>query len=638
MEQRWRERLAGLPDGPGVYLFKDAEGEVIYVGKAGSLRSRVRSYFQRYHRLNDPKVRSIVENLAELEYIATATEVEALVLEEDLIKSFRPRFNVRLKDDKRFPYLAITLQEPFPRLLLTRRTEGDEVRARYFGPYTNVELVRENLNALRALFPIRVCNDRILPGRPSRRRPCLDYSLKQCAAPCVGKISQEGYRRISEDLCRFLEGRRADLLREMREEMARAAAALEFERAARLRDRIKAFERLIGQRRVGLRFGAERDKDIFGLACTTGLGLCAVQLFMVRAGRVRRGERFLLEAPEGSTLGEVLAAFLKGFYAEAEEVPGEILLSERPEEEELLSRWLRGLRGGSVRLIVPRRGPRFKLLRLAMRNAELALMEERLKVGLEAGETKIKAGTEEAALEELQRYLGLPSPPRRIEGYDVSTIQGAEPVGAMIVFDSGRPRKSDYRRFRIKRAAGLDDFAMLSEILERRISDEDEQFPPPPDLVLIDGGKGQLNAARRVMLAHGWDGVPTVALAKGEEEVFTVGRAEPLPIPKDSSALYLLQRVRDEAHRFALSYHRLRRKKRTLRSELEGLQVPGLGPKRKRLLLKHFGSLAHLREASLEELLKVPGLPRSVAEGLFRALREGEGPSGSGTGTGTRRD
>ncbi|MCR4405150.1 MAG: excinuclease ABC subunit UvrC [Candidatus Acetothermia bacterium] len=608
MERHWQERLRGIPESQGVYLFKDRAGEVIYVGKAGSLRSRVRSYFQRYHQLNETKVRAIVESLADWEYIVTASEVEALVLEEDLIKSYRPRFNVRLKDDKRFPYLAVTLQEPFPRLLLTRRAEPD--RARYFGPYTNAQLVRESLSALRALFPIRGCNDRITPGRASRKRACLDYSLKQCAAPCVGKVAQEEYRRLAEGLCRFLEGRRADLLEELRAEMAEAARALEFERAARLRDRIAAFERLVGPRpaRPGSRPEPGAERDALGLACAEGL--CIVQLFSVRDGRVRRGERFALEAPEGSTAGEALSAFLRRFYSEGAEVPQEVLLPQPVEEPELLERWLAGLRGGRVRLLVPRRGPRLGLVRLASRNAELALAEERLKAR--------RAEREQAALEELQRYLGLQGPPRRIEGYDISTIQGSEPVGAMVVFENGLPRKSAYRRFRIKGAAGRDDLAMLAEVLGRRIADE--RFPPPPDLVLLDGGKGQLAAARAAMRARGWAEVPAVALTKEFEEVFVEGRATPLAIPKDSPALYLLQRVRDEAHRFAVEYHRLRRKRRALRSELEG--IPGIGPKRARLLLRRFGSLARLREASLEDLLSVPGLPKAVAERVYRALHE----------------
>lgn len=597
--------MRSLPDGPGVYLFKDRAGEVIYVGKAGSLKSRVRSYFQRYHQLNESKVRSIVENLADLEYIVTASEVEALVLEEDLIKSYRPRFNVRLKDDKRFPYLAITMREPFPRLLLTRRAEDNG--ARYFGPYTNVELVRENLNALRALFPIRGCTDRITPGKSSRKRPCLDYSLKQCTAPCVGRISQGEYRRMAADLCRFLEGRRLDLLRELREEMAQAAAALEFERAARLRDRLAAFEGLIGQRQVRPQSEPGAERDALGLACAEGL--CIVQLFSVRDGRVRRGERFPLEAPEGSTPGEVLSAFLKRFYSEAGEVPREVLLPQAVEDLELLERWLGELRGGRVTLLVPRRGPKLGLVRLAERNAELALAEERLKVE--------RSEREQTALEELQHYLRLQEPPRRIEGYDISTIQGMESVGAMVVFEAGRPKKADYRRFRIKGAACRDDLAMLAEVLGRRIMDE--RFPPPPDLVLIDGGKGQLSAASAVMRARGWAGVPAVALAKEFEEVFIAGHSTPLPIPEDSQALYLLQRVRDEAHRFALEYHQLRRERRTLRSELEA--IPGIGPRRVKLLLRRFGSLARLREAGLEELLKVPGLPKSVAERLYRTLR-----------------
>ncbi len=606
MDRSWQKKLESVPDSPGVYLMKDSAGEVIYVGKAAALRARVRSYFQEYHQRNEPKVRRVMESLADLEYVATATEVEAMILEEDLVKSHRPRFNVRLKDDKRFPYLAITIQEPFPRLLFARRAERDG--ARYFGPYTNAGLLRENQSALRSLFPLRSCNDRIVAGRPSRRRPCLDYFIRQCSAPCVGEISPEEYDRLAQGLCRFLQGRRNDVLRELREEMAQAAGALEFERAARLRDRVAAFERLIGQRRTRPTMGA--DRDAIGLACTDGL--CAVQLFSIREGRVRRRERFILEAPAESPPEEILTAFIKRYYSEAEEVPREVLLPQPVEGVESLLRWLKEICGRPIKLWVPQRGSPLNLVKLANRNAALALAEERLKAD--------RMARDRTAVEELQGYLGLEEPPRRIEGYDVSTIQGAESVGAMVVFEDGQPKKSDYRRFKI-RGAQRDDYAMLGEVLQRRIADE--RFPPAPDLILIDGGRGQLSAARQAMVACGWNDVPTAAIAKEFEQVFTPGSGRPLAIPKDSQALYLLQRVRDEAHRFAVGYHRLRWKKRTLDSALE--EVPGIGPKRRKLLLKHFGSLGRLQEASLEELLSVPGLPRSVAERLHHVLHETHG-------------
>ncbi len=614
-----KRKVELLPASPGVYLFRDARGEVIYVGKAASLRERVRSYFSGYHQQAQPKVGALLERLADLEYIATETEVEALVLEESLIKSYRPHFNVRLKDDKRFPYLAVTLQEPFPRLRLARRPAQDG--ARYFGPYTNLKLIREHLNELRRIFPLRTCNDPLDGRRPTRRRPCLDHSLKQCLAPCVGGVSQEEYRQVAQELCRFLEGRRADLLGALRREMEEAAAKLEFERAARLRDRLKALEGLV---QLGLRSRSlgsvataaeEAERDVIGLARTQGL--CAVQVFFVREGRVKGRERFLLEVPADTPTEEALAAFLRGFYSEAEAIPREVLLPHPLEDEEarLLKRWLEERRGAGakVKLHLPKRGSKARLVRLATHNAELTLLEEHLR------EEKRKAVA--AILEELRQLLGLERLPRRIEGYDISVLQGAEAVGALVVFEDGLAKRSDYRRFKIEQVRGVDDYAMLREVLERRIAHLGEL--PKPDLILIDGGRGHLSAARRALegAGGGWEGVPLAALAKHkqEERVYLEGRPEPLTLG-EGGALHLLQRVRDEAHRFAVQYHRLRRKRRTLSSALD--EVPGIGPKRKQLLLRHFGSLERLRAASLEELARVPGLPRSVATRVYEKLHE----------------
>lgn len=610
-----KQKAELFPASPGVYLFRDAHGEVIYVGKAASLRERVRSYFSGHHRQAQPKVGALLERLADLEYIVTETEVEALVLEESLIKSYRPRFNVRLKDDKRFPYLAVTLQEPFPRLRLVRRPAQDG--ARYFGPYTNSQLVREHLNELRRIFPLRTCND-LLDGRePTRQRPCLDHSIKQCLAPCTGAVSQDEYRRVAQELCQFLEGRRADLLRSLRKEMEEAAAKLEFERAARLRDRLRALEGLVqlGSRLPSSSIAAEAEQDVIGLARTQEL--CVAQVFFVREGRVRGREQFLLEVPADTPTEEVLTAFLRGFYSEAEAIPREILLPHPLEDEEarLLERWLRERCGArarvraKVKLHPPKRGPKARLVQLAVRNAELALLEECLR------EEKKRAVA--AVLEELQRSLGLERLPRRIEGYDISVLQGAEAVGALVVFEDGLARRSDYRRFKIEQVQGVDDYAMLREVLERRIAHLSEL--PKPDLILIDGGRGHLSAARKALERASWEGVPLVALAKREEKLYLEGRPEPLTLSEEG-ALHLLQRVRDEAHRFAIQYHRLRRKRRTLSSTLD--EVPGIGPKRKQLLLRHFGSLERLRGASLEELAQVPGLPRSVARQVYEKLHE----------------
>ncbi|MFQ5795715.1 MAG: excinuclease ABC subunit UvrC [Candidatus Bipolaricaulia bacterium] len=636
------QKLKLLPDRPGVYLMRDAEGEVIYVGKAASLKSRVRSYFQVYHQRTDRKVRALAESVADLEYIVTDSEVEALALEENLIKGYQPRYNVRLKDDKRFPYLKVTVNEPYPRLLVTREVEKDG--ARYFGPYTNVQRMRETVNLLRRLFPIRTCNDRIEAG-PTRDRPCLDYFIEQCTAPCVARISQAVYREKIKALFGFLEGHPGQILKQMRQEMAGAAERFDYERAARLRDQIADLERLVGERKTkGVSSSELDERDAIGL--TSKDGLYCIQIFFVRDGRVRGREYLLMEAPEGTRVAEVLAAFLKRFYVEATTVPKEILLPEPiGEEETVIATWLGHLRGGKVDLRVPQRGSKRRLVRLATRNAELMLFEE----GLKAERLSEQRQT---ALHELQERLGLGSEPRRIECYDISNIQGSDAVGAMVVFENGLPTRSDYRRFRIREVSGPDDYAMMGEMLRRRLwralreleaiesreaAERREligraKFAVLPDLIVVDGGKGQLGVARRVLQELNLEGIPTIALAKQFEHVFTPGNSEPLVLPHDTRALQLLQHIRDEAHRFALGYHRLRRERRALQSALDG--IPGVGPKRKQMLIEHFGSVAEVREANLEELLKVPGLPRRVAEQIYKKLGGGREAGGSGQQTG----
>lgn len=604
------EKLKLLPAEPGVYLMKDACGRVIYVGKAASLRSRVRSYFQAARSL-DPKTRRLVDEVADFEYIATPSEREALILEDTLIKRHKPRYNIRLKDDKRYPYLKLTA-EKYPRLALTRRIEEDvKAGARYFGPYTSSYAVREARRAIQKLFRIRTCSLEI-GERPARKRPCLDHDLGLCDAPCVGAIAEGDYRNLVEEAALFLGGQHEKLLPKLRREMEEASHKLEFERAARLRDRLQALEGLISVRRAP---DPKRvDQDAIALALDERAGRCCVQIFFIRAGKLVGRERFALETAGSQDPTEIITAFIKQYYAEASFIPKEILLQHEIAEAELIEAYLSERRGLRVYLRVPKRGPKRQLVEMVARNARLALEED-------LHQEHPVEGTE--ALLELQRLFKLEVPPKRIEGFDVSNIQGEDPVAAMVVFEAGLPRKAAYRRFKLE-GRGPDDFAMLAEAVRRRLERAlagDEGFLPLPDLLLLDGGKGQLSAVLRVMRELDVK-IPTLALAKEFEHLFVAGRSGPIVLPKDSSALKLLQRVRDEAHRFALSYHRLRRKKRALHSLLD--EIPGIGPARKRALIEHFGSLKRLREATLKDLLEVPGLPRTLARRVLEALRSRE--------------
>ncbi len=622
-----REKLAALPLSPGVYLMRDAAGEVIYVGKALRLRERVRSYFQKYHQENDHKVFMLSQLIDDLEVIVTRSEVEALVLEDQLIKSHRPRFNVRLKDDKRFPFIKLT-DETYPRLLVTRRVERDG--ARYFGPYTNAQLMRETLNALRRLYPVRTCADRI-EGHPTRRRPCLDYFIKECTAPCVQRVSPEGYAGTVDGLARFLSGRHREALKPLEAEMNEAAEALAFERAAQLRDTLASLQTLVGPHKA---VGADSlaARDVLGLAAAGGG--CAIPVFFVRDGAIKGREHALLEVPEGSTPGEALQAFVTQFYIEAAVIPREVLLSEPLAEADWIARWLSQRAGQTVRLSAPRRGPKRRLVQLAVRNAELALFEAQHRDRQEARRRD--------ALTELQRALELPRAPERIECYDVSNFQGGDAVGAMTVFEGGQPSKRDYRRFKIKTVRGADDFAMMAEMLGRRLrrglQEQDAlahrpaapaavKFAKLPDLIVVDGGKGQLSAAQRVLAELGLADLPLAALAKRREEVYLPGRRQPVLLPRDSQALFLLQHVRDEAHRFGVRFHRALRQRRTVHSALD--DIPGVGPKRRAKLIGHFGSVARIKAASVEEI-EAAGVSSAVARAVYAALGDGgeEGEKG----------
>ncbi len=599
------ERLRALPNLPGVYLFRDAAGKVLYVGKSVDLRERVRSYFGAPAGL-PPKTREMVARIADFEILLTDGELEALILENNLIKEHHPRYNIRLRDDKGYPFIKVTINEEWPRVLKTRRLENDG--ARYFGPFSSAGSVDRTLRLLKKLFPYRGCDEKI-DGR--RKRPCLDYHIGRCLAPCVGYADPQAYARAIRQVLLFLEGRGEQILRMVRREMEEAAERLQFERAAALRDQLQDLERVLERQKVVS--PRMEDEDVIAFAGDEGEG--CVQVFFIRRGRLIGNEPFFLQGTEEEDPVRVMTAFVTQFYGRAPQVPPVLLLQHPVAEPEVIAEWLRQKRGGPVRLLVPRRGEKRRLVEMVARNAAETLEQMRLKW---LSERQRQAG----ALAELREVLGLPSLPRRIEGYDISTLQGQAAVGSMVVFVDGAPRRSDYRRFRIRTIEGQDDPAMLGEVLRRRFrragtpGKEGEGWGELPDLVLVDGGPGQVGAAQEVLDEAGLE-IPLIGLAKKEEALYRPGRPEPLLLPRNSVALYLLQRLRDEAHRFAITYHRRERRK-GLRSSLE--DIPGIGPRRRAALLKAFGSLAALRAASEEEVAAVPGIGRALARTLKERL------------------
>ena len=605
-------RLAGVPAKPGVYLMRDADHRIIYVGKAVVLRNRVRSYFHD-SAAHTPKTERLLAEVADLEWIVTASELEALILECELIKKHRPRYNVRFKDDKRYPYIKVSWQEDYPRIYLVRKMSRDG--ARHYGPFTSSWAVHQSLELLRRLFPYRTC-DREITGKD--RRPCLYYHIKRCAGPCIGAISRDQYRSIVEHVCLFLEGKQERIVKKLGHEMREAATALNFERAAALRDQIAAVSKIMESQRIVS--GRLADHDFVGLAREDGRA--CVQVFFVRGGRLVGREYYVLTGSGDEGESEVLSSFIKQFYDEAAHVPPEILVPGDLDELPLILEWLRGKRGGKVRLKVPRRGEKRQIIRMASENAVETLHKLR-------AEWAADTSKHVQALGEIQEALGLPTPPTRIECYDISNIQGTSAVGSMVVFVKGVPSKRDYRRFRIKTVEGPDDVASMAEVLRRRFSragraDEprldgkENRWAIMPDLVIVDGGKGQLNAAREAMRDEDVSHIPTAGLAKENEELYVPGRPAPIVLPRDSQGLYLLQRIRDEAHRFAITYHRKLRNKESVRSKLD--DVPGIGPKRRKALLAQFGSLEAIRQATLEQLAAVPGMNRRVAEQLLESL------------------
>jgi excinuclease ABC subunit C len=593
-------KLPHLPESPGVYLWKDGAGAVLYVGKAKRLRSRVRSYFASDHP-ESLKTRHLVRQVADLETIVVPTEAHALILEANLIKEYRPKFNIALRDDKSYPYIKVTVQEPFPRVYVTRRLQSDG--ARYFGPYTDVGAMRRALNVVKRIFTVRSCNYDMPREMPERA--CLDFSIGRCKAPCIYNQTQEDYRTMIDEVVYFLEGKTDEVVRRVRERMELAAESLDFERAAELRDALLKLERLEEPTVVLEVEGG--DRDVVGYA-RDGDDAC-VAIMRIRGGRLLAREHHFLENIDGDSDGTVLSAYLVRTYVPAAERAEELLVPFDFEDREVLEESLQ-----RTKVLAPQRGPRRELVDLAEQNARHLLEEFKL-AALESDERAADP------VYELQRELGLRVVPRSFVCFDISHAQGTDTVASMVWFENGRPRRSEYRKFKVDTVAGIDDFASMNEVVGRYFKRRTEEEKPLPNLVVIDGGKGQLNAAHAATEALGLGELPMVSLAKREEEIFLFGRGEPLRLPRRSPALRLLQQARDEAHRFAVTFQRKRRSMRTVTSEL--LKIPGVGPVKRRQLLQAFGSVQGVRDAGEEEIAKLPGFTRGSARKLLDALAGG---------------
>jgi excinuclease ABC subunit C len=600
---------------PGAYLFRDADGRVIYVGKARSLRKRLASYWSRpLH----PRTEAMMAAAASVDWIVASTEVDALMLEYNLIKEHQPRFNIRYRDDKSYPYLAVTVGERWPRAQVLRGAKRRGVR--YFGPFGHAYAIRETLDALTRVFPVRTCSNAYFDQRARARRPCLYYDIGRCSGPCVPEVTgvtEERYRADVEALCDFLAGGERPVLARLEREMRAAAERQEYELAAKLRDQLAAARRALEHQEMVL--PRPEDLDVVGLV---GDDLeAAFQVFSVRRGRVTGRKGWIVDRVEDLDRAGLLASFLRELYMEREDVPPRVLVPERPEGAEVLEAWLAERRGARVRIAVPERGAKRKLLETVTENAREHFQRHKLKRASDFG-------ARSRALAELGAVLGLAQAPLRIECYDISNLGPSDKVGSMVVFEDGLPKRSDYRRFEIKGVPGQDDFASMEEVLRRRFArlrteregpaDRPRRFAYPPALVVVDGGRGQLSVATRVLAEAGLE-IPAVGLAKRLEEVYLPDRPEPLRIPRGSEALFVLQHLRDEAHRFALAYHRAKRAKRTLASPLD--EIPGIGPARKKALLRRFGSLARLARATPEEIAATPGIGPELARAIAVHLR-----------------
>jgi len=604
------DRLADIPEKPGVYIMKDKRNKIIYVGKATSLKNRVKSYFQSPKNL-PVKVASMVSKIEDIEYIVTDSEVEALILECNLIKFHRPKYNILLRDDKQYPYIRITLNQPFPRIEVVRRVKKDG--ARYFGPYANAGAMREAIDVINKIFPIRSCK-KDLSNIPLDERPCLNYHINRCLAPCQGYIKEEEYNEIIKNVIMFLEGKQSTLVKQLKTKMQEAAENLDFERAAALRDQIMALEKILEKQKI---VSTDMiDQDIIALA--RGSGSVCIQVFFVREGKLISREPFIFHNTDDVERKEILTSFVKQFYNNAHFIPKEIILDEDIDDKGTIEEWLTSKKGSKVSIIIPKRGKKKELAQMVAENA-LAYLEQ-----VESKEEQEKLRNRQA-LEELREHLGLETIPYRIEGFDISNTQGTESVASMVVFEGAQPKKDDYRKFKIKTVEGPNDFESMKEVILRRFKrtlSGDGKFQKLPDLLLIDGGKGQLKYAREALKELGLSHIPTIALAEEFEHIFVEGKDDPIILPENSEALYLVQRVRDEAHRFALTFHRSLRSKKNFRSVLD--DIPGIGKTRRLALLKTLGGLEGIKRASIEELAAVPGMNRKAAQTVYEHFHKND--------------
>ena len=575
---------------------------MLYVGKASNLNNRVRSYFRRRKGL-PAKIPRLLARLDAIEFIVTNSEQEALILECNLIKKYRPRYNVRFKDDKTFPYLKINLGEDWPGVYITRRFHRDG--SRYFGPFASASSVRKTLRLIKKIFPFRSCTKAITTRD---KKPCLEYHIHRCLGPCIGAVSRQEYHEMINQVVQFLEGKQELVLGELEQKMRQASHQLQFEKAALVRDQIRAIEKVIEAQKIAVTLRGEQDV----IALAQDRGLACIQIFFIRNNKLVGRDHFTMENVLDETPGEIITSFVKQYYASSPNIPPAILLQHPVNEPETLTRWLREQKGGGVKLQVPRRRAKRQLMSMAVENAEEALQLARAR--------ELSPGAVVGSLQELKDRLRLPRMPLRIECYDISDIQGALAVGSMVVLEKGMPRRAHYRRFKIKTVSGADDCAMMEEVLRRRFRRAGEAgkatprkdgWATVPDLVLVDGGKGQLNAALRAMKELGVDDIAAAGIAKENEDVFIAGSPEPVAIPKDSPALHTLQRARDEAHRFAISYHRRLRRRKGIASVLD--DIPGIGPGRKKALMAKFGSVRGIREATVEELSGTKGITPALA-------------------------
>ena len=608
-----RPESGSVPDQPGSYQFKDQAGRIVYVGKAKSLRSRLNSYFQDARNLH-PRTVQMLSTATSVEWIEVATEVDALMLEYSLIQRHQPRFNVRLRDDKSYPFLAITQRDEWPRAMVMRgkRKRGN----RYFGPFGHAHAIRETLDLLLRTFPIRTCSDNKMSEHQRLGRPCLLFHIEQCAGPCVGEISGEAYEDLVSELIRFLEGDTDEVLRDLNKRMQSASSSKEFELAARYRDRLSSVKKAIEKQQIA----GTRNEDFDIIGVHDDELEASVQVFFVRKGRVMGQRGSIVDKVEDVTQPDLIARIVEDIYHDENPIgmPKNVFVPALPQRKSLYEEWLTQQRGSRVEIRIPQRGDKRALHETVTKNARESFTRHRLKRGTDHN-------SRAKALEELQRYLELPNAPLRIECYDMSHLQGTDYVGSMVVLEDALPRKSEYRRFKVRSVEGNDDFAAMEEVLSRRFknylderdspSAEVTKFAYPPQLLVVDGGKGQLGVAVGVLESLGLrEEIPVVALAKQFEEVFLPGRSAPIEVPRGSEALYLLQRIRDESHRFAISYHRQLRNKRMTRSVLD--DIPGLGDARRKRLIKEFGGVRKIQQASLDELLALSWLPNSVGEAV----------------------